>query len=590
MKILSLFDGMSVAQQALKDAGKKVDKYYASEIDPYAIAVTQLNHQDTIQLGSVTDIRVGMSWNGVPHYKWDIDLMVGGSPCQDLSIAKKGREGLSGSRSGLFWEYVRIRDEVKPKYFILENVASMPKEAKDTISEALGVQPVMINASLVSAQNRKRLFWVGKWNGEKYEQVEIPQPEDSGILLKDILEGDVDEKYFLNESALKTLNRDSYGAKGSIANPEEKTKTLTASMGGGRGAKTGLYAISKTLEEYTKDTSKLFEEKANPLDASYYKGLGKRGSKWRTQVKKWSGECPHNCGQNDCVHNFQIRKLTPTECLRLQSMPECDIIESIWHHITKNLHTNKTDVFVATSNGNHQKLVSSAEAINVNIPVKYVIKNSNTNEVLKEFTVQQSVDIQIQNTGDTYNQNTQIEWHLNVMGVEETLLNKEVKSEEDFARFLVSTNITEAKIILTGLEVLHLKDNNFTLLKSGNKPLDKFGQEINHFVPNVAYTIKNQDTPIISTTLNHLRLKKMTEQILTILSYYASNVIDGLTLKKILKNNSWICPISNKQIERLTYFDKAEYKGKPISNTQRYKMCGNAFNKEVIVHIINNLK
>jgi len=107
-------------------------------------------------------------------------ILCGGSPCQDLSIAKKDRKGLDGERSGLFWEYVRILKEVKPKYFILENVNSMPKEAKVLITETLGVEPIMINASLVSAQNRKRLFWTNIPN--------VTLPEDRGILLKDILE------------------------------------------------------------------------------------------------------------------------------------------------------------------------------------------------------------------------------------------------------------------------------------------------------------------------------------------------------------------------------------------------------------------
>ena len=172
IKVLSLFDGISIARQAIANCGIKIEKYYASEIDKYAIQIAQKNFPDTIQVGSVVDLK-GEDFK-------DIDLIIGGSPCQDLSIAKKNREGLCGARSGLFWEYVRIRDEVKPKYFILENVNSMPKEAKETISQALGVEPVMINAALVSAQNRKRLFWVGKLVGDNYEQVDIPQPEDRG--------------------------------------------------------------------------------------------------------------------------------------------------------------------------------------------------------------------------------------------------------------------------------------------------------------------------------------------------------------------------------------------------------------------------
>lgn len=324
MKILSLFDGMSVAQQALKEAGIPVEVYYASEIDEYAKAVTQANHPDTKQVGSV----VGLKWGGEV-----IDLMIGGSPCQDLSIAKKGREGLSGARSGLFWEYLRIRDEVQPEYFILENVASMPKEAKDTISEALGVQPVMINASLVSAQNRKRLFWIGRRNhiyaemgGQPYYTVGMPQPDDRGILLKDILESDVDEKYFVEAVALRnrgqgkkpeyngtgransltTVQTDSMvrigslnsGGQGDRIYSEQGKSVALSANGGGRGAKTGLYAVRSNYN----DT--LNYDKANTL-----------GSNSQCQTAK--------TGQGLVDFEKQIiRKLTPTECLRLQSMPD----------------------------------------------------------------------------------------------------------------------------------------------------------------------------------------------------------------------------------------------------------------------------
>jgi DNA (cytosine-5)-methyltransferase 3A len=354
MKILSLFDGMSVAQQALKDAGKKVDKYYASEIDEYAIAVTQSNFPSTIQLGSVVELSA---------HTEPFDLLIGGSPCQDLSIAKKGREGLLGARSGLFWEYVRIRDENLPEYFILENVASMPKEAKETISEALGVQPVMINASLVSAQNRKRLFWVGKYNGQKYEQVEIPQPEDMGILLKDILENEVDEKYYIKTERKNTLvsnrpqdadkpkantllvggtnptikkqliflggirNKDwakdgkdfsrNFGQGDRVYSPEGKSTTLSA-MGGGRGAKTGLYAVALT-EQRTEEAKAIRRENMkNGKDYSPRREkelVPRKDDKSNTITTGQSKE-------SLILQDYQIRKLTPTECLRLQSMPD----------------------------------------------------------------------------------------------------------------------------------------------------------------------------------------------------------------------------------------------------------------------------
>lgn len=178
MKILSLFDGISCARVALERAGIEVEEYTASEIDKYAIQVSQKNYPDIIRMGDVKNCNFSSGW---------YNLLIGGSPCQDLSIAKKDRKGLDGERSGLFWEYVRILKEVKPKYFILENVASMPKEAKVIITEALGVEPIMINASLVSAQNRKRLFWTNIPN--------ITLPEDKGILLKDIIDWDTPRKW-----------------------------------------------------------------------------------------------------------------------------------------------------------------------------------------------------------------------------------------------------------------------------------------------------------------------------------------------------------------------------------------------------------
>jgi len=244
MNILSLFDGISCARVALERAGIPVEVYYASEIDKYAKQISAKNYPDIIQIGSV----VGLD---TAQFK-DIDILCGGSPCQDLSIAKKDRRGLDGERSGLFWEYARILKEVKPKYFILENVNSMPKEAKQLITETLGVEPIMINAALVSAQNRKRLFWTNIPN--------VVLPEDSGILLKDVLEDNVDEKYEVKGVASRTYPR--------TPNGEPRVKQI----------------------EIRKD------EKANSM----------------TSVQ----------GDSMVMENTIIRKLTPIECERLQSLPD----------------------------------------------------------------------------------------------------------------------------------------------------------------------------------------------------------------------------------------------------------------------------
>lgn len=170
MNVLSLFDGISCGQIALERAGIKVDNYFASEIDKDAIAVTQYNYPNTIQLGDVRNIDLSI----LPK----IDLLIGGSPCQDLSRAKRDGKGLDGEKSSLFYDYVRVLNIVKPKYFLLENV-KMRNSYKDIITEELGVEPILINSSLVSAQHRKRLYWTNIPN--------IQIPKDKNILLKDII-------------------------------------------------------------------------------------------------------------------------------------------------------------------------------------------------------------------------------------------------------------------------------------------------------------------------------------------------------------------------------------------------------------------
>ena len=256
MNILSLFDGISCSRVAL---GDRVKTYYASEIDKCAIQISKKNYPDIVHLG---DIRTITS-ESLPT----IDLLIGGSPCQDLSIAKKNRKGLDGERSGLFWEYVRILREVKPTWFILENVASMSKEARETITKELGVEPILIDASLVSAQSRKRLFWTN---------IPVTQlPEDRGILLKDILQPDakVDERMTTKGKALcltatynnatenNSINKKqrtmvlghvgkSNGQANRVYSVEGKSVTLSAN-GGGLGAKTGLYEVKNRIRKLT---------------------------------------------------------------------------------------------------------------------------------------------------------------------------------------------------------------------------------------------------------------------------------------------------------------------------------------------------
>jgi len=250
INVLSLFDGMSCGQIALNKLGVKYDKYYASEIDKWAIEITKKNYPDTIHLG---DVR-GVKGEDLPK----IDLLFGGSPCQSFSNAGN-QTGFDGS-SGIFWEYVRVLREAKPKYFMLENV-KMKKEWQDIITKELGVEPIAINSSLVSGQNRPRLYWTNIPG--------IGQPEDKGIKLKDILEDDstVGKQYLMTESSLAYMDRLRNG---------------------------------KPRWEYHKNP---LDGKAACIVASFYKLAGFGVLDYRNLGKP-------------------CRRLTPVECERLQTVPD----------------------------------------------------------------------------------------------------------------------------------------------------------------------------------------------------------------------------------------------------------------------------
>lgn len=180
MNVLSLFDGISCGRVALERGGHQVDKYFASEVKKSAIAVSQDNYPDIIRLGDVRNIKA----KDLPK----IDLLIGGSPCQDLSQANLERLGLAGSKSSLFWEYHRLWQELQPEFFLLENV-DMPTDDRGAISTAMGCSGININSRLVSAQMRERVYWTNIPGEIKtLWGTEIHQPEDKKISLQSILE------------------------------------------------------------------------------------------------------------------------------------------------------------------------------------------------------------------------------------------------------------------------------------------------------------------------------------------------------------------------------------------------------------------
>jgi site-specific DNA-cytosine methylase len=230
MKVISLFDGISCAYVALQKSDISITSYTAYEIDKYATTISKKNHPTIDHKGDVKNLKEVV----------ECDILIGGSPCTDLSVAKKDRKGLEGEHSSLFWEYIRIKNLLNPKWFILENVASMSKTDKDAITKAMGVDPIMICASLVSAQRRKRYFWTN---------IPVTLPSDKGILLKHILEDTVDEKFYIKQTKeelgdkVKSQAYRVYGTDG-------KSVCLGAN-GGGVGAKTGLYMYENRIRRLT---------------------------------------------------------------------------------------------------------------------------------------------------------------------------------------------------------------------------------------------------------------------------------------------------------------------------------------------------
>lgn len=227
--VLSLFDGMSCGQLALNKAKINYTNYYASEIDKYAIKITQSNYPNTIQLGDVNNINA----TDLPH----INLLFGGSPCQNLSITTinniKHNKGLQGDKSKLFYQYLRILHETNPQCFLFENVASMTNANRDLISQALECEPIRINSNLVSAQDRDRFYWTNIPG--------ISQPADRNIILHDIVEQDPPAKYWYtqshtyqgdNEKVQALLNINGHDILKRVYNLNGKCGTLTCLKGG----------------------------------------------------------------------------------------------------------------------------------------------------------------------------------------------------------------------------------------------------------------------------------------------------------------------------------------------------------------------
>ena len=278
MNVLSLFDGMSCGMLAMLKAGIQVDNYYAYEIDKYAIKTSQHNFPKIKQCGDVFK-------GDFSQYK-GIDYLIGGSPCTFWSIAQspdKRETTASGIGWELFSQYVRALHEAKPKFFIYENNKSMSKAIRESITEIFGFEPICINSALLSAQNRQRLYWVGKRNADgTYSKVDVQQPEDRGILLKDVLDGVTDREKgrCVIASTGRTTEREYFKKnQGNMSfepvgtTKDGKAYCLSAGYSNGSGEKIGNYA-AHTLQKGCKSmvaepVNTTIEGKSQTLKAQY---------------------------------------------------------------------------------------------------------------------------------------------------------------------------------------------------------------------------------------------------------------------------------------------------------------------------------
>lgn len=301
---LGLFDGIACGRLALERAGIEFDNYYSSEIDKYAIQIADKNYPDNIQLGDVTNWR---EWD-----LSDVELITAGSPCQGFSAAGK-HLNFDDPRSRLFFDFVDIINHYKPKYFLLENV-KMKGEWRDIITEYLGVEPILINSNLVSAQNRPRYYWTNIPN--------VQQPEDKGIFLEDIIEDDVDEKYHLTEKWSEWWNKNKdfqIKKKYSDVNPDKAVCMVARQYANWNGTfVTVPFAMTERRTEEAKRIRREHLKQGRDFSPRRGKKLVPRDDGKMNCLTATYSLKEHTLLDKQTVY----RKLTPIECERLQTLPD----------------------------------------------------------------------------------------------------------------------------------------------------------------------------------------------------------------------------------------------------------------------------
>jgi DNA-cytosine methyltransferase len=567
LNVLSLFDGISAGQVALERSGIEVENYYASEIDKYAIQVTNKNHPNTIQLGSVTD------WN-----KWDIDfskidMAIGGSPCQGFSFAGK-QLNFEDSRSKLFFDFVNILNHIRvlnPNVkFLLENVR-MKKEYQDVISKYMGVEPIQINSSTLSGQNRLRLYWTNIEN--------VIQPEDKGVLLRDIILEDVEEKYYLTAEAVDYMSRLRNGKPRweYHKNPiDGKAACLTANMYKGVP-----YGVLRIPEATKKGYVELNENEG--IDLTHFKSETRRG-----RLMKDKSNCLTVNSFEYCWYDgYIVRKLTPIECERLQTFPD-NYTEML---LSKNIlyiysETNLIKVWQKNAESKNANQISQVKPLNYatsiildllelelltkelwqtkrNVHTQLAQKTQKQNKDTVSYTTIDGLDMEAQNCLIEILKKIK-----NVNIVMQPLEKKEVEQEE------CVVNITK-----TGLDMEMLYSQIVNGVKLGQedtmaKLVVKIGTGL-YLKISWEDPLNLQRSFIILTLIKQIIISKIYTYVKTKVNIKA--VISNLEL---LPQNCLKVELLDFQMESISL----------NSNTQRYKALGNSWTVDVVSHIFNNLK
>ncbi len=569
---------------------------------------------------------------GYHIFKGKIDILCGGSPCQGFSFAGK-QLAFDDPRSKLFFEFVRLKNECNPTYFMLENV-KMKKEFEIIISKYMGVAPIEINSALLSAQNRVRLYWTNIAN-EPYGlfgdmQCMIPQPKDKGILLRDILESDVPDKYYLSEKMLQYFsNRAANFNQGKVNVREEEGKAscLTSSMATCDISDNFIKVDTNLKKSANQDKANCFTAGGNSggLHSDMTLIVASRGRNPENPKSRESGlmaqmscgthailipeatkkgfteinpgECfdfenpksetrrgrkmedKSNClmaKETDFMHytkDFKIRRLTPTECERLQTVPDNEIIciFALWLDQVKNY------VNVVEQSPKLLKLALSVEKTELNEFAKFVIQNTFQRSQPTKHTVQVNVDTQIQKQTKQCTSVNQKESDTTVNNAESIVMCKGQNQGADSALQSAFINITEGRITHYGKEELHRKGSHFTNCLNGKKQLVLFGNEIMQLVKDVDVGVeKSKDMSYTSTMLSVLSMNSL-EQMLATYYLFAKSAITGFT-QDITNQNSLS-----------VQFQINDGYSSIVSDTQRYRMLGNGWTVSVVSHIFSYL-